>query len=140
MRIDELLDVKSVDISEPLPHPEFPRQSPNAMILITINDNMKFRVVNDGGNIWWGMVPKTGTKQALDAFRTDNRTGIMAALEPALKKAIYKLLNTGNKTNSIIDIVSKTNKGRDLYRSWTNIHPDYETKHTLRGIQLVKVN
>lgn len=95
-------------------------------IIIQI-DNLFFRVVLQHSNLWWGIVPKTKTKNQLT-----KKSGIMKILVPALKKAIGILISRRMPKEITID--SKTNKGRDLYRRWRNIHPDYTSKSSDRGI------
>lgn len=104
-------------------------------ILININ-NMKFRVVLQGSNIWWGIVPKTNTKNRIDSYRKNNRSGIMKILIPALKRAIKLILNKYEP--KIVTIDSNTIKGKKLYHSWKQIHPLYKGQITSQGITLIK--
>lgn len=125
MKISELIDPKIKAVLSPIDNG----------ILIDIND-MKFQVVLQYTNIYWGIVPKTGTKNKIDTYRKNNRSGIMKILIPALKKAIKQILTTYEP--KLVTIDSNTMKGRKLYWSWKQIHPLYKILSTNQGITLIK--
>ncbi len=127
MKIFELIDPKTnVTLSSP---------NKGQQIIININD-MKFQVVLQHTNIYWGILPNTGTKKKIDQYRENNRSGIMKILIPALKRAIKILLEKYKPDN--VTIESTTLKGRKIYRKWKRIHPLYNGEDTNMGILLIK--
>ena len=112
----------------------------NNIIIIEI-DEMMFQVVLDGNNIYWGMVPKTNTKEKIDQLRdTTGSSHIMKRLIPLIKRAINLILNKNNMPGATI--VGRTKKSWQLYQSWKNDFPGYVGEdyisNTGRGIFLKK--
>ena len=100
----------------------------NYNIIITINEDIKFRVVLDPANLYWGLLP--GNKKKIKS------PGIMKVLIPAIKISINTLLTRYNPDYLTID--AKTKKGQKLYKSWTGLHNNYNTTIIKRGILLIR--
>lgn len=96
----------------------------NDTVIVIEIDSMMFNVVYEAGNIYWGLVPKTGTMNKINATRDKNgRSHIMRRLIPMLKEAIGLLLERNDVRNA--SIIGRTKKSQELYRSWINDFPGY---------------
>lgn len=105
--------------------------------IIIYMEDMQFYVALEWQNIVWGMVPRTDTKRKAADFKAKNDgVGVMCHLIPEIIKATNRLLD--EEKPPLVTIESRTNKGRDLYRTWKQYFPNYICSDSDRGISLLR--